>query len=141
MLYVPSIVFLFGSRGPDPGTATAVVLGLFVLAAVGLATHALLSPEPVGRVLLLAVPTAVLTGAAAFGVFLLVLLSGGCGDNGHVPALAWGGAIVIYLVGGAVALRRSVHALWAVPASLLVAGIWLVGVATALTGSTGFCLD
>jgi hypothetical protein len=49
---------------------------------------------------------------------------------------------VIYLVGGSLGLRRSaVHGVWAVPVSLLVAGIWLVGVATVLTGSTGACLD
>jgi hypothetical protein len=115
---VPVVVFLFGSRGPDPGTATANVAGLLLHAAAGVTIHVALSSEPAFRVLMLGVVTTALTAAAAFGVFFLVL------------------------VGGSLGLRRSaVHGVWAVPVSLLVAGIWLVGVATVLTGSTGACLD
>ena len=141
MLYLPVVVFLFGSRGPDPGTATAIVAGLLLLAAAGVTIHVVLSPEPVVRVLMLAVVTTALTAAAAFGVFFLVLVGGSCSDDGHIPAVAWLGGLVIYLVGGSVGLRRAAHGVWAVPASLLVGGIWLVGVATLLTGSTGACLD
>jgi hypothetical protein len=141
MLYVPAIVFLFGTRGPDPGTATVVVGALLLLAVAGVAIHVALSPEPAFRVLMLAVVTVALTAAAAFGVFFLVLVGGSCSDDGHIPVVAWLGGLVIYLVGGAVGLRRAAHGVWAVPASLLVGGIWLVGVATVLTGSTGACLD
>jgi len=142
MLYVPVVVFLFGSRGPDPGTATAIVAGLLLLAAAGVTIHVALSPEPAFRVLMLGVVTTALTAAAAFGVFFLVLVGGSCSDDGHISTVAWLGGLVIYLVGGSLGLRRSaVHGVWAVPASLLVAGIWLVGVATVLTGSTGACLD
>ena len=141
MLYVPAIVFLFGTRGPGPGAATAIVVALLVLALVAVAAFAALSPMPVTKVVPLAVGTAALNAIAAFGVFVLFIVGGSCSDEGHVGPLAWGGALVVYLVGASVALRRPVHALWAVPASLVVAGLWLVGVATLLTGSTGVCLD
>jgi hypothetical protein len=142
MLYVPAIVFLFGSSGPDPGAATAIVVALLVLAVVAVAAFARLSPEPAAKVVPLAVATAAFNALAAFGVLVLVIVGGSCGDDGHVGPLAWGGAIAIYLVGATVALRRRpVHALWAVPASLVVGGLWLVGIATLLTGSTGSCLE
>jgi hypothetical protein len=76
MLYVPVVVFLFGSRGPDPGTATAIVAGLLLLAAAGVTIHVALSPEPAFRVLMLGVVTTALTAAAAFGVFFLVSSAG-----------------------------------------------------------------
>lgn len=141
LLYVPAVVFLFGSRGPDPGAATAVVGALVVLAVLALAAHVVLSPEPAPRVLASLVVAGALNAAAAFGVFLLVLVGGSCSDNGHIGPLAWGGALVIYLACAAAGLQRALHALWAVPVSLLVAGIWLVSVASLLTGSTGMCLD
>ena len=141
LLYVPAVVFLFGRHGPDPGAGTTIVLALLAIAIVAVVAHVALSPEPATRVLLSLFVAGTLNAAATVGVFILVLVAGSCSDNGHIGAFALVSAAVLYLGGAAAGLQRAVHALWAVPASLLVAGLWLVGVASLLTGSTGACLD
>ena len=74
------------------------------------------------------------TTLAVVGVFILVLATGSCSDNGHIPAAAWVGAAVVYLAGGAFGLQRAVRGIWVAPAAVLLAAFWLVAVATVLTG-------
>ena len=76
MLYLPVIVFLFGGRGPDSGNETTVVGALLLLAVVGLVAHAVLSPEPAWRVVLLAIlvmASAVLGWLGGLVAWLIVL--------------------------------------------------------------------
>ena len=97
----------------------------------------LVTDQPAGRVVSLLVLTGALNALAAVGVFILVLAGGSCSDNGHIPVVAWVGAALLYLAGGTLGLQRAVRGIWAVPASVLLAGFWLVAIATVLTGSTG----
>jgi hypothetical protein len=141
LLYVPVLVMLFGTHGPDRGNQSAVVYGLGVLGVVSLVAHVLVTDQPAGKVVSLLVLTGALNALAAVGVFILVLAGGSCSDNGHIPAAAWVGAALLYLAGGTVGLQRAARGIWAVPASVLLAGFWLVALATVLTGSTGACLE
>jgi hypothetical protein len=142
MFFLP--VHFYGSElhvSFDPGHAAVFACGLLV-AALALAVHVRLSDAAPGLVLATVAVAAALAILAAFGVFLLVLVGGGCGDDeGHVPKLAWVGGGAIYLAAASWGLQRPGRSLWAVPVSLLVGGAFVVGVAVVFTGSTGACLE
>jgi len=125
----------------EPGHA-AVFAGGLLLALLALALHVRLSDAASGLVLATVAVAAALAILAAFGVLLLVLVGGGCGDDeGHIPKLAWVGGGAIYLAAASWGLQRPGRSLWAVPVSLLAAGAFVVGVAVVFTGSTGACLE
>jgi hypothetical protein len=113
-----------------------------LIALLAIALHLSLNPDRRERRLLLLIPTTVLTWVASVGVFLLVLVGGGCGDHaGDIGVLSWFGGAVIYVAGSAWALQRPLRAVVFVPASLLAGGVWLVVTATLISGGTGACLD
>jgi hypothetical protein len=78
---------------------------------------------------------------ALFGAFLLFLIGGGCGEEGHVTGAMWAIGAVAYLGGGAWSLQRPKRAWWGLPASVLASALLVVLLATAFTGSTGACLS
>ena len=113
-----------------------------LVATLAIAFHLWLHPERRERRALLLVPTSVLTWIAGVGVFFLVLVGGGCGDQGgDIGTVSWLGAAVIYVAGAAWALQRPARAVILVPVALLTGGIWMVVTATLISGGTGACLD
>jgi hypothetical protein len=141
MLFLPVFFFLFGVRVRTERGPFEVLVVALVATVAALALHVRLADAPPGVVLASIGIGTVLLVPVAFGVFFLLLSAGGCNDDGHVPPVAWIGAILVYLAGGAWGLQRPGRGVWAVPCSLLASGLWLVGVSVALTGSTGACLD
>ena len=142
MVFVPAFAFGSGLQSTaEPGHA-AVFFGGIVLAAIAIVVHVRLSEAHPGLVVATIAVAAALVLPAAFGVFILVLIGGGCGDDeGHIPQLAWALAAVLYLAGAVWGLQRPLRTLWAAPVSLLAAGILLVAIAVVFTGSTGACLE
>jgi hypothetical protein len=141
LVFLPAAVLLFWDNPPQHGNEAFVVYGLSILSVAAFVLHAYLEPGPRDIVLGAVLLAAVLSGIAAAAVFFLVLIGGSCSDDGHVPPVSWIGGAFIYLAGATWALQRPRRTIWAVPCSLLAGGVWLVLTATALTGSTGACLD
>jgi hypothetical protein len=118
-------------------TAQVIVL----VAAVAVAGHLALHPDGWQLRLWCLIPTALLTWAAAAGVFFLVLATGGCDTNGDIGRLSWIGGVAIYFAGSTWALQRPVRGVVGVPASMVAGGVWLVATASLISGGTGACLD
>lgn len=94
---------------------------------------------PAGRVSVLV--GAVLNVGGFVLAFLAFLLTG-CGDrNGHISGGVWAVGLVVSVVSGTWALQRPSRAWWGIPLSTLLATGVVIGLATALTGSTGLCPD
>jgi hypothetical protein len=134
LLLLPGLVFLFGASGPHPGVDALVAASLAAIAVYVYAADARAAALGV------AVAAGALNTVAMLGVVFLVLVGGDC-ENGHVPALAWVVAPALYLAGAAWGLQRGRNAVWVVPVALVASGALLVALATALTGSTGACLE
>jgi hypothetical protein len=143
MLVVPVIALLFWTNPPEKSREALVVYGLVAISIIAGALHVYLAPRERELVTTGVVLGSVLNAAALFGVFVMFLAAGSCdeGDSGHVPIVSWAGAIVIYLVAATRVLRWPLRPIWGVPASVLLAGAWLVLTSILLTGSTGVCLD
>jgi hypothetical protein len=142
ILYLPALFAVFRGHGPTASGQAIAFYGLLALGIASIAAHVALSRERRGRVLALGGLTVLTTAAAGVGVLFLLLAYGCGGDGGHhaTPA-AWAGGAAIYLAGGTWGLRRATRGIWVVPVALLVGGLWLVIVTTAVTGSTGACLS
>ena len=84
---------------------------------------------------------AALTLVALYTGWILLLLGGCRGSDGHIDTGVWIGGAAIFLIGAAWAARSPRRAWWGLPLSMLVAAVFVLGLATLLTGSTGWCPD
>ena len=141
IVYLPILVIVLTSGAIESARQTALWFALAVVGAAAIAVHIRISPFPFGvqlAAIAVACTLAVLAGA---GVLFMVLAGGSCSGSGHLQLGGWISAVALYVVLATWGLQRPLRTAWAVPVAILVAGGWLVTVATVITGSTGACLD
>jgi hypothetical protein len=82
-----------------------------------------------------------LVACALYGAFILLLVAGGCSDDGNVAPVVWAIGATIFLAIATWSLLGRRRAWWGLPLATVVSAVAVVGLATALTGSTGACLS
>jgi hypothetical protein len=141
IVYLPILVILLTEDVTQSPRQTALWIAVAVVAAAAIAVHIRISPFPFGAQLAAIAVASALSVLAALGVLFMILIGGGCNDSGHIPLGGWISAAALYVVLATWGLQRPLRTAWAVPGAILFAGLWLVAVATLVTGSTGACLD
>ena len=97
----------------------AVTQAIVLVGAAAVGAHLALHRDGWPLRLWCLIPTALLTWAAAAGVFFLVLVAGGCENQGQVGPVSWIGGAAIYFAGAVWALQRPARGVLGVPASFL----------------------
>ena len=143
IVYVPIFVILFTENVTRSARETALWVALAVVAAAAIAVHIRISTFPLGVQLAAIAVASTLSVLAGVGVILMILAGGSCSesDHGHLQLGGWISAVAIYFAIATWGVQRPMRTAWAVPVAILLAGLWLVALATAMTGSTGACLN
>jgi hypothetical protein len=143
IVYVPIFVILLTENVTRSARETALWIALAVVAAGAIALHIRLSPFPFGVQLAAIAVASTLSVLAGVGVLFMILVGGSCSesDHGHLQLGGWISAVAVYVGIATWGLQRPLRTAWAVPVAILFAGLWLVALASVLTGSTGACLE
>jgi hypothetical protein len=141
IVYLPILVILLTVGAIESARQTVLWVALALVGTAAIAVHIRISPFPLGAQLAAIAIASTLAVVAGIGVLFMVLAGGSCSDSGHLQLGGWISAVALYVGLATWGLQRPRRTAWAVPVALLVAGLWLVTLATVTTGSTGACLD
>jgi hypothetical protein len=141
IVYVPIFVILLTENVTRSARETAL-WSPSPCSAAAIAVHPDL-PFPFGVQLAAIAVASTLSVLAGVGVLFMILLGGSCSesDHGHLQLGGWISAVAVYAGIATWGVQRPLRTAWAVPVAILFAGLWLVALASVLTGSTGACLE